>query len=47
MRHDFNLPILQLSVLTCFEAEVEVSGRFGIDAERIDRAFGVGFSIGC
>lgn len=47
MWHHFNLPILKLSVLTCFKAEVEVSRCFRIDAECIDRPFRVGFSICC
>lgn len=34
-------------MLTSLEAEVEVAGVFGVDAEDVDAAFWVGFGVGC
>jgi len=39
--------VLHLGVLARFEAEEEVAGVFGVDAEVVDGAFGVGFRVGC
>ncbi len=46
MRYDLDGPILQLRVLASLETEEEVAWVFGVDAEGVDGAFGVGFGVG-
>jgi hypothetical protein len=43
---DPDWPSIGLSMLPSFEAEVEVSGVFSIDAESVDRSLWVGLGIG-
>lgn len=43
--YDFDWPVAQRSVLTCFKAQKEVAGILGVNAECVHGALGVGFSI--
>ena len=47
LRHDLDGPMLNLGVLAGFEAEEEVAGMFGVDAEIVDRSLRVGLGVGC
>ena len=47
LRNNFDGPALQFRVQTGFEAEMEVAGVFGVDAEGVVAAFGVRFRVGC
>lgn len=44
--YDLDVPVLQRGILPCFEAEVKVAGVFGVDAEGVHGAFGVGHGVG-
>ena len=43
---DLDVPVLDLGVLPVFEAEEEVAGVLGVDAEVVDGPFGIGFRVG-
>ena len=47
IRNHFHGPIHQLGVLAGFEAQIKVTGVFGVDAEDVDAAFRVRFRVGC
>ena len=46
VRDDLDRPIHELGVLAGLEAEIEVAGIFGVDAEDVDAAFRVRFRVG-
>lgn len=46
LRDDFDWPALKLRVLARFEVEEEIARVFGVNAEGVDGAFGVGFRVG-
>lgn len=46
LRDDLDWPVLEFGVLARLEAKEEVAGVFGVDAERIGRATGVGLGVG-
>ena len=39
-------PAHEFGILAGFEAQVKVTGVFGVDAEHVDGTFGVGFGVG-
>lgn len=46
VRDHLDRPIHEFGVLAGLEAEIEVAGVFGVDAEDVDAAFRVGFRVG-
>ena len=46
LRHHLHAPVLHPGMLSGFEAEVEVPGVLGIDAEIVDGALRIGFGVG-
>lgn len=46
LRNHLDRPALQLRVLAGFEAQEEIAGVFGIDAECVDGTLGVRFRVG-
>ena len=45
--NDFDGPVGLRSVLSGFEAQVEVARVFGVETEGVHAALGVGFGVGC
>ena len=46
LRNNFDSPVLNLGVLTSFEAQEEIARVLGIDAEIVNGSLGVGFCVG-
>ena len=46
LRDHFDSPVLDLSMLSSFEAKEKVAGVFGVDTEVVHGALRIGFRVG-